>query len=94
MGKGESPEDAGFDEEVMMLSKFRHPNLVTLLGWGQQGLQRYLVYEFLAGGDVFQRLHRSRSHGGDRLFYWHQRLSALQDAATGLSHMHNSTPKA
>lgn len=94
IGKGESPEDAGFDEEVMMLSKFRHPNLVTLVGWGQAGLSRYLIYEFLAGGDVFQRLHKSRSHGRGRTFLWYERLTALQDAATGLSHMHNSTPKA
>mmetsp|Transcript_8894 Transcript_8894/g.20913 ORF Transcript_8894/g.20913 Transcript_8894/m.20913 type:complete len:1062 (-) Transcript_8894:329-3514(-) len=94
MGKGECPEDAGFDEEVQMLSKFRHPNLVTLLGWGQQGLSRYLVYEFLAGGDVFQRLHKSRQPGTDKVFQWHERLSVCLDAATGLSHMHNSTPKA
>eukprot|EP00930_Biecheleria_cincta_P034726 TRINITY_DN23963_c0_g1_i1.p1 TRINITY_DN23963_c0_g1~~TRINITY_DN23963_c0_g1_i1.p1 ORF type:complete len:1164 (-),score=179.13 TRINITY_DN23963_c0_g1_i1:93-3584(-) len=92
VGKGECPEDAGFDEEVQMLSKFRHPHLVTLLGWGQQGLNRYLVYEFLAGGDVFQRLHKSKT--GQRTFLWHERLSVLLDAASGLSHMHNSTPKA
>lgn len=94
MGKGECPEDAGFDEEVQMLSKFRHPNLVTLLGWGQQGLSRYLIYEFLAGGDVFQRLHKSRQPNTDKVFVWHERLSVCLDAATGLSHMHNSTPKA
>ena len=93
LGKGESAEDAGFDEEVTMLSKFRHPNLVTLLGWGQNGLSRYLVYEFLAGGDVFQRLHRSRQQNG-QTFHWHERLSVCLDASTGLSHMHNSTPKA
>jgi len=92
MGKGECPEDAGFDEEVQMLSKFRHPHLVTLLGWGQQGLNRYLVYEFLSGGDVFQRLHKSKV--ATRAFMWHERISALLDSATGLSHMHNSTPKA
>jgi len=93
VGKGESPEDAGFDEEVQMLSKFRHPNLVTLLGWGQHEMSRYLVYELLAGGDVFHRLHRSRRPGAQR-FPWNERLSVLLDASTGLSHLHNSTPKA
>mmetsp|Transcript_36175 Transcript_36175/g.65388 ORF Transcript_36175/g.65388 Transcript_36175/m.65388 type:complete len:1216 (+) Transcript_36175:132-3779(+) len=92
MGKGECPEDAGFDEEVTMLSKFRHPHLVTLLGWGHTGLNRYLVYEYLPGGDVFQRLHKSKV--GLKTFLWHERLSVLLDSATGLSHMHNSTPKA
>ena len=27
IGKGEAAEDAGFDDEIMMLSKFRHPRL-------------------------------------------------------------------
>ncbi|CAE7309741.1 BRL2 [Symbiodinium pilosum] len=92
VGKGECPEDAGFEDEVQLLSKFRHPHLVTLLGWGHQGLGRYLVYEFLSGGDVFQRLHQC--HCGQRSFPWHERLSVLLDAASGLSHMHNATPKA
>mmetsp|Transcript_58342 Transcript_58342/g.125346 ORF Transcript_58342/g.125346 Transcript_58342/m.125346 type:complete len:838 (+) Transcript_58342:24-2537(+) len=87
------PGAAGFEEEVHTLSKFRHPNLVTLLGWAQQGSFRYLVYEFLAGGDVFRRLHCSRKPDG-RPFHWHERLSVCLDAATGLSHMHCSTPKA
>eukprot|EP00439_Symbiodinium_sp_Y106_P067983 s983_g11.t1 len=92
MGKGECPEDAGFEDEVTLLSKFRHPHLVTLLGWGQHCLQRFLVYEFLSGGDVFQRLHKC--HCGQQGFPWHDRLSVLLDAASGLSHMHNATPKA
>ncbi|CAE7042036.1 unnamed protein product [Symbiodinium natans] len=49
-------------------------------------------YEFLSGGDVFQRLHRC--HCGQHGFPWHERLSVLLDAASGLSHMHNATPKA
>lgn len=93
IGSGDAPEDAGFDEEVIMLSKFRHPNLVTLLGWGSHKSYRYLIYELLAGGDLFRRLHRSRS-SNPRPFLWHERLSVCLNAATGLSHMHNSTPKA
>merc|ERR1719188_2727744 len=77
-----------------MLSKFRHPHLVTLLGWGQHGMSRYLVYEYLAGGDVFQRLRACRRNVGAHPFPWNERLSVCLDAATGLSHMHNSTPKA
>mmetsp|Transcript_30174 Transcript_30174/g.54765 ORF Transcript_30174/g.54765 Transcript_30174/m.54765 type:complete len:1127 (+) Transcript_30174:42-3422(+) len=91
---GTSPEMSGFEEEVQMLSKFRHPNLVTLLGWGKHNLNRYLVYELLAGGDCFQRLQKSKKPGSSTPFYWFERLSVFLDAATGLSHMHNSKPKA
>lgn len=93
---GRSPEMAGFEEEVQTLSKFRHPNLVTLQGWGKHGDYRYLVYELLSGGDVFDRLQKAHldpphpSHP----FYWYDRLSTCFDAAKGLSHMHNSKPKA
>jgi serine/threonine protein kinase len=57
---GQTAEMAGFDEEVTMLSKFRHPNLVTLLGWGKHDSSRYLIYELLSGGDAFQRLQKSK----------------------------------
>jgi len=89
---GQAPEMAGFEEEVMTLSKFRHPNLVTLLGWGKHEQNRYLIYELLSGGDAFQRVQKSKN--GQQQFFWHERLSCLLDAATGLSHMHNSKPKA
>lgn len=93
--KGERPTRAGFEEEVQMLSKFRHPNLVTLLGWGQHGLCAYLVYELLEGGDVWQRLHKSRKQGAaGRPFMWHERLKVCLDAAMGLTHLHTSKPKA
>eukprot|EP00930_Biecheleria_cincta_P065675 TRINITY_DN5152_c0_g3_i1.p1 TRINITY_DN5152_c0_g3~~TRINITY_DN5152_c0_g3_i1.p1 ORF type:complete len:691 (+),score=109.48 TRINITY_DN5152_c0_g3_i1:44-2116(+) len=92
--QGQTPDMAGFEEEVQTLSKFRHPNLVTLLGWGKHGKFRYLIYELMKGGDVFERLLKSRKSIDPKPFYWHERLSALLDAATGLSHMHNSKPKA
>eukprot|EP00435_Cladocopium_sp_Y103_P004405 s3200_g1.t1 len=58
-------DTSGFADEVLVLSKFRHPNLVTLMGWGS-GLdedgcgRRYLVYELLEGGDVAGRLAKAR----------------------------------
>eukprot|EP00931_Biecheleriopsis_adriatica_P057712 TRINITY_DN34258_c0_g1_i1.p1 TRINITY_DN34258_c0_g1~~TRINITY_DN34258_c0_g1_i1.p1 ORF type:complete len:1161 (+),score=212.85 TRINITY_DN34258_c0_g1_i1:140-3622(+) len=91
---GTSPEMSGFEDEVQMLSKFRHPNLVTLLGWGKHQMQRFLVYELLAGGDCFQRLAKSKKVSSPMPFHWFERLSVCLDAATGLSHMHNSKPKA
>jgi len=91
---GQTADMAGFEEEVQTLSKFRHPNLVTLLGWGKHGQFRYLVYELMTGGDVFERMQKSRSKSNPLDFPWYERISALLDAATGLSHMHNSKPKA
>lgn len=84
---------AGFEDEITILSKFRHPNLVVLMGWAQRGTRRFLVYEFLAGGDVSQRLEKALAPGGQP-FLWQERLGAALDAATGLAYLHNATPRA
>mmetsp|Transcript_88048 Transcript_88048/g.257378 ORF Transcript_88048/g.257378 Transcript_88048/m.257378 type:complete len:714 (+) Transcript_88048:160-2301(+) len=87
----ELPDEAGFEDEVRVLSKFRHPNLVILMGFARCDSQRLLVYELLEGGDVYKRLEKSNSEGVP--FSWRQRVSAAFDAACGLSHLHNSSPK-
>eukprot|EP00440_Ansanella_granifera_P034669 gb/GFBE01037610.1/.p1 GENE.gb/GFBE01037610.1/~~gb/GFBE01037610.1/.p1 ORF type:complete len:665 (+),score=133.12 gb/GFBE01037610.1/:1-1995(+) len=87
-------ELGGFEEEVRLLSRFRHPNLVTLLGWGAHKDEKYLVYEFLPGGDASIWLEKCRSSNGKVSFPWQQRLQLALDAASGLSHLMNSTPKA
>jgi serine/threonine protein kinase len=81
------PKDSGFKEEVLVLSKFRHPNLVILMGFSRNGKDRYLIYELLPGGDLCSRLQ------GDPNFDWRKRMTALLDAALGLSHLHNACPK-
>lgn len=81
------PKEGGFKEEVEVLSKFRHPNLVILLGFARNQKQRYLVYELLPGGDVNSRLNK------DAEFTWMPRLSVAVDAALGLSHLHGSRPQ-
>jgi len=85
-------EGSGFEEEVRVLSKFRSPNLVCLMGFGRSGSQRFLVYELLEGGDVYHRLLRSKEL--IESFPWKLRVSVALDAARGLSRMHHATPKA
>ena len=81
----------GFEEEVRTLSRLRHPNLVTLMGWGQHEAAKYLVYELL-GGDVIGRLLKCKR--GETGFDWQQRTRVGTDAACGLSYMMNCEPKA
>mmetsp|Transcript_40261 Transcript_40261/g.110763 ORF Transcript_40261/g.110763 Transcript_40261/m.110763 type:complete len:882 (-) Transcript_40261:84-2729(-) len=83
------PEEAGFEEEVKVLSRFRHPNLVILMGFARHEKTggRSLIYEYLAGGDVSKRLQRCRQN--QDTFEWWSRLSVALDAASGLSHLHN-----
>lgn len=82
------PNESGFREEVEVLSRFRHPNLVILMGFARRAQERYLVYELLAGGDVCARLRQD-----DASFMWRARLDVALDAALGLSHLHGSRPQ-
>eukprot|EP00439_Symbiodinium_sp_Y106_P079128 s46_g17.t2 len=84
-------DEGGFEDEVRVLSKFRHPNLVILMGFARHGPQRFLIYEHLAGGDVFRRLQRCAQDNVP--FTWRERLSVAFDASCGLSHLHNASPK-
>jgi len=81
----------GFEDEVRALSKFRHPNLVTLFGWGQHGSEKYILYELLPGGDLQGRL-RGRKEGAPP-FTWQDRLRVALGAASGLAHMASGQPK-
>eukprot|EP00931_Biecheleriopsis_adriatica_P100936 TRINITY_DN7616_c0_g1_i1.p1 TRINITY_DN7616_c0_g1~~TRINITY_DN7616_c0_g1_i1.p1 ORF type:complete len:1152 (+),score=149.59 TRINITY_DN7616_c0_g1_i1:139-3594(+) len=85
------PNESGFEEEVKVLSKFRHPHLVILMGFARHGAQRLLVYEMLSGGDVHRRLQKSCHE--DVAFPWQERASIALDAACGLSHLHHASPK-
>ncbi|CAK0883583.1 unnamed protein product, partial [Prorocentrum cordatum] len=88
------PDEAGFEDEVKVLSRFRHPNLVILLGFARHHKSGYrsLIYEFLAGGDAARRI--SQSKQGKQPFQARMRLSVALDAASGLSHLHNAKPRA
>lgn len=81
----------GFEDEVRVLSRFRHPNVVTLLGWAENE-KKYLVYELLPGGDLQGKLRKSNE--GKAQFTWQQRLHVALGTANGLSHMMNSKPMA
>merc|ERR1719434_479799 len=61
------------------------------MGFARHETKRFLVYELLAGGDVYERLQKSCLEGVP--FTWRQRVSSAFDAACGLSHLHHSSPK-
>ena len=78
LGQG-TPE---FWKEIMMLSRYRHENIVSLLGFSDEDGENLLVYEYLPNKSLDMYL--SSSH-----LSWIQRLHICIGAACGLEYLHN-----
>ncbi|XP_058214169.1 uncharacterized protein LOC131325756 isoform X3 [Rhododendron vialii] len=76
-----------FWKELKLLSKLRHTNLVSLIGYCNENQEMILVYEYIARGTLANHLYKtSRSH-----LTWEQRLNICLHAARGLDYLHNGT---
>ncbi|CAI9263333.1 unnamed protein product [Lactuca saligna] len=74
--------DPEFLKEILMLSRYTHENLISLLGFCNQGGERILVYEYACHGSLDRHI-RSVA------LTWRQRLMICVDAATGLCYLHD-----
>ena len=45
----------------MLFGRFRHPNIVPLMGY-HCGVDSAIVYEYICGGSLYQRLHQVSSY--------------------------------
>ncbi|XP_050269708.1 LEAF RUST 10 DISEASE-RESISTANCE LOCUS RECEPTOR-LIKE PROTEIN KINASE-like 1.3 isoform X9 [Quercus robur] len=78
-----------FMNEVEILTKIRHKNLVTLYGCTSKRSQELLlVYEYIPNGTVADHLHGNRSKSG--LLTWPVRLSIAIESAEALAYLHVS----
>ncbi|KAJ0716163.1 putative protein kinase RLK-Pelle-CrRLK1L-1 family [Helianthus annuus] len=71
-----------FLKEIMMLSRYRHENLISLLGFCYQGDEMIVVYEHASRGSLERCLNSPH-------LPWAQRLKICLDVAKGLSHLHD-----
>ncbi|PKA62457.1 putative receptor-like protein kinase [Apostasia shenzhenica] len=71
--------------ELDLLGKIRHPNIVSVLGYCIHGESRFLVYELLQNGSLEEQLH-GPSYGA--ALTWHLRMKIALDAARGLEYLH------
>ncbi|XP_016454851.1 uncharacterized protein LOC107779027 [Nicotiana tabacum] len=78
-----SQED--FEREVRKLGKVRHQNLVALEGYYWTPSLQLLIYEFVAGGNLFKHLHEGSAGS---LLTWNERFSIILGTAKSLAHLH------
>ncbi|XP_020085896.1 probable serine/threonine-protein kinase At1g01540 isoform X2 [Ananas comosus] len=80
-----------FVEEVKRLADIWHRNLVTLIGYCQEGGLQMVVSEYLPNGSVCGHLYDTGRDSVTRLEF-KQRLSIAIGVAKGLSHLHSLAP--
>lgn len=77
-----------FNDEVEILCRMRHPNLVTLVGVCRD--PKVLVYEFLPNGSLEDRLQRKLQ---TEPLPWRMRIKIAADICTALIFLHSNKPK-
>ncbi|XP_048591730.1 probable serine/threonine-protein kinase PBL22 isoform X1 [Brassica napus] len=75
-----------FIVEVLMLSVFSHPNLVTLIGYCTSGAQRLLVYEYMPMGSLEDHLFDLEPT--QKPLSWNTRMKIAVGAARGIEYLH------
>ncbi|KAL3368466.1 hypothetical protein AABB24_009365 [Solanum stoloniferum] len=77
-----------FRTEIEILSQFRHPNLVSLIGYCNDNNEMILIFEYLENGNLWSHLYGSdlRLHN----MSWEQRLEICIGTARGLHYLHTS----
>ncbi|CAH8296629.1 unnamed protein product [Eruca vesicaria subsp. sativa] len=74
-----------FKAEVDLLLRVHHTNLVSLVGYCDEGENLALIYEFVPNGDLRQHL---TGKGGKSVINWGIRLRIAVEAALGLEYLH------
>ncbi|KAK4417747.1 Receptor-like protein kinase ANXUR2 [Sesamum alatum] len=72
-----------FLREIRSLVQVRHPNLVALVGYCENGSECFLIYELCPNGSLSEWL-----YGKDKVLSWIQRLEIAIGSARGLRFLH------
>ncbi|KAF0885096.1 IRAK4 kinase, partial [Crocuta crocuta] len=76
-----------FDQEIKVMAKCQHENLVELLGFSSDGDDLCLVYVYMPNGSLLDRL---SCLDNTPPLSWHMRCKIAQGAANGISFLHEN----
>lgn len=96
LSKEETLVTQQFETELRVLTKYRHPNLVVLLGYHNSSKCKALVYEYLPNGTLEDALETGlenhiKAKISNRIHLpWMCRISIAVDTARGLAYLHTA----
>ncbi|XVE55051.1 hypothetical protein DITRI_Ditri03aG0130200 [Diplodiscus trichospermus] len=76
------------EAEMDILGKIRHRNILKLYACLMKAGSSYLVFEYMANGNLYQALRREKKGGQPELDWYHRYKIAL-GAAKGISYLHH-----
>ncbi|KAH6832283.1 Protein kinase superfamily protein [Perilla frutescens var. hirtella] len=81
-----------FLNEIGTLSKLRHRNIVSLIGYCNEQGEMILVYEYIANGTLADHLYKRRnSYSSSSSLTWIERINICIGVGRGLDHLHTGS---
>ncbi|XP_057764815.1 cysteine-rich receptor-like protein kinase 44 [Salvia miltiorrhiza] len=77
-----------FKNEVLLLAKLQHRNLVRLLGFAIQGMEKLLIYELVQNASLDQFIFEQRSRS---YLDWDRRYKIIGGIARGILYLHEDS---
>ena len=91
LSSGQGEEE--FKNEVLLLSKLQHRNLVKLLGFCLKGEERLLIYEFVPNSSLDHFIFEvaKQDHTLSLKASWSTRYSIIENIARGILYLHEDS---